>query len=150
MKHPLLLIIERNSFTVDYMSQALKQFYNHEIRIHSAATINQAKSVLEKYTYDLILFELRHNEFNTLPHLFDTMKTTHNRNTPLLTMIDDSTWTLDRNSSTLKISDYLLKPFNALELTQKVSEIIEKTSIQEHLPLPGINPSSPSQRGKNA
>ncbi len=117
-----VLAVDDNSISLAAIEQELKEIYE-VIPLNSGA---RALQYLKRERPDLILLDIQMEGKDGIETLKDIREMEECKNIPviMLTSIKDKDIVLE--SAKLKVEDYIVKPFNKLDLRDRVERVLKK------------------------
>ena len=126
-KHNILIIDDDKLICVSLKGLLEENDYN----VYTASNIKEAVSVLNKYSVNLILFDLRLNDLKEIS-LINNIKEI-SPNTIILIMIDQAKIKNVINNMRLDNVDYIIKPFDSDYLKKTVEKALYKQQLESSL-----------------
>jgi PAS domain S-box-containing protein len=126
-KHNILIIDDDKLICVSLKGLLEENDYN----VYTASNIKEAVSVLNKYSVNLILFDLRLNDLKEIS-LINNIKEI-SPNTIILIMIDQAKIKNVINNMCLDNVDYIIKPFDSDYLKKTVEKALYKQQLESSL-----------------
>lgn len=117
-----ILICEDNKLTLKTIKVVLeKQGYNTEAAVDG----NEAMSLLLKKNYSLVIVDI-HLPFHSGLELISYLRRDLRKTTPILIVSAFSDPQMQKQAAEFGIEGYVTKPFNPVELVEKVSLLLNK------------------------
>jgi DNA-binding response OmpR family regulator len=116
-----ILICEDNLLAMKTLSYILEK---EGFELDTAADGNIALSFLQKTVYDLILVDI-HLPFHSGLEIIKYLRSVLKMETPVLVLTAFSDSQMQRQARELKISGYIVKPFNPAELLTQIRSILK-------------------------
>lgn len=123
-----VLVVEDNAEAQAYLVKVLKAL---SVKIDTATTLAQARDLLDAKKPDLVLLDMELPDGNGLEFCETILAKQSDRAVPFIVISGDENVSTKVTAFSMGAEDYIVKPFNVIELKARLDAKIKKISSQQ-------------------